>query len=119
MGMLAEALLHENDVVQGRKDGKGNGCVKEYRARDPDQTDGLDLQQKYEKYSADLRERIRFAKDAGAEIPQASDGKQYSAGRKNGDIAAENQNGIFPGNFVKDGEYKEQRAQEQLVSDGV
>src|SRR5215471_3209183 len=117
--MLAEALLHENDVVQRREDSKEKGGAKEYRASDPDQTDGLDLQQKCEKYSTNLRESIRFTKDAGAKIPQASDGKQYSAGRKNGDIAAENQDGIFPGNFVKDGEHKKQSAQEQLVGDGV
>src|SRR6516164_2746305 len=119
MGMHAQPLLHEDDVVQSRKDGEEKGGAKKYRARDPDQTYRLDLQQKDEKHRTDLRERVCFTKDAGAKVPKSRNGKQNGARGQNGDIAAENQNGIFPGNFVKDGEHKEHRAEKKFVSDGV
>src|SRR5262249_17812390 len=104
---------------QRRQDGEEKGGSKEYGARDPDQFDGFYLQQKHEEYGADLRERVRFAKDAGTKIAQAGNGKQNSAGSQNGNIAAENQDGIFPGNFVQNGQHKEQCAEEKLVRDGV
>ena len=52
--MLAEALLHKDDIVQCGNNCKDEGRSQENGARDPDPTNRLDLQQKYEEDRSNL-----------------------------------------------------------------
>lgn len=117
--VLAQALLNQDDVVQRRDDGEDKGGAEEFDASDPDPAGRVDFVEKNKKDGADLRERIGFSEDAGTEVAESGDGEQNGAGGEDRDVAAENDNRVFPRNFVKDGEDQENRAQQELVGNGI
>jgi hypothetical protein len=117
--MFAQTALDENNVVQRGDDREEEGCAKKNRARNPYPSYRFHFKQKDEKQRADLRKGIGLAEDAGAEIPQSGDREQDGAGGENRNVAAENHNRILPGNLVKYGQHKKQRAEQEFVGDGI
>src|SRR5271165_2951206 len=115
MRVLAQTLLHQNDVVQRRDDGEDKGGSKKYRARDPNPAQRTNLKQKDEENSADLREGVGLAKNTGAEVSQPSNREQHCAGGKNRNITAEDQHGEFPRDLVQDGEHEKHGAEQKFI----
>ena len=89
MRVFAQALLHQDDVMQRRNDGEEKSSSKELSAQNPYSAQRTNLKQKNEKNGANLRESVGLAKDAGTEIAQAGDGIEHGAGAQNRDVAAE------------------------------
>lgn len=119
MGVFAQALLHEDYIVQRRENCEEKSGAQENCTGDPDPADGVNFKQQHEEDGADLREGIRFPKDARPKIAEAGDGEQDRAGCKDRDVAAEDEYGVFPWNFVQDGEHQEHGAEQKFVRDGV
>src|SRR5579864_5664444 len=94
----AQASLHQDDVVQRRDNGEEKSSAQKLGARDANPPQGANLEQKDKKYGGDLRNRVGLAKHAGAKIAQAGNGEQNRASGKDRNVAAEDQNRIFPGN---------------------
>src|ERR1700683_2898837 len=105
--------------MQRRNDGEGESGAQEGGTGDPYPAHAVDLQQEDEKDRGDLRKSISFAKNAGTEIAQPGDGKEYGAGSKNGNVAAEDQHCELPLNLVQDREHQKHRAQQKLVGNGI
>src|SRR5712675_1669357 len=101
MGVMAQAALHQNDVVQGRDDRKQEGGAQEDGARNPNPTNRPDLKKQNKKHGTDLREGVGLAENAGAEVAQARNGEKHRAGGKDRNIAAEDHNRKLPRNPVK------------------
>jgi hypothetical protein len=80
MGVLAQAFLHENYIVQRRDDCENKGGPKKNSAANPDPLYGLHFEQKHEEDGAYLREGVGFAEDAGTKIPQTCDGEEHGTG---------------------------------------
>ena len=78
-----------------------------------------DLQQKHEENRSDLGKGVGFAEDAGAEVAQSSDGEEHGAGGKDQAVAAEDDDGELPWNFVQDREHEKNRAEQSFVGDGI
>ena len=64
---------------------------------------------------------VGLAKDAGAKIAQSGNHEEHSADQKDGDVAAENDDGVFPGDegALFNREHEEHGAHQQFVGDGV
>ncbi len=98
---------------------EGEDGPEKRQAGDVDPADGVDLQEHDEEYGGDLGEGVGFAEDAGAEVAESGDGVEHGAGGENGYVAAEDENGELPGNFVQNGEHHKRGAEQELVGDGV
>src|SRR5271165_3413534 len=105
--MRMQALPYQKDIVHPGDNGEGEGEAQEGQAGDPDPPGRVDLVQHDEEYGGYLRESIRLAEDAGAEVAQTGDGVEHGAGAQDGNVAAENQHGELPGNLMQDGEHQE------------
>jgi hypothetical protein len=99
--MRPQALLNQQNIMQRRDNREEESCAQELGSRNPYPAQWPDTKQHYEKHCGNLRKSVRFPENAGPEITQSRDGKQYSAGGQYRNIAAENQDRIFPGNLVQ------------------
>ncbi len=116
-----QTMLHQKGVMHSGNDGKDEGCAEKDFGRHIDQEDGFDEQEEDEENGSDLGESIGLAEDAGAKIAQAGDHEKHAADEQNRDVAAEHEDGVFPGNerALFDGENEKHGAHEELVGDGV
>ena len=78
-GAQVQAALHQDHIMQGRRNRKQEGGAQEHGARDPNPANVPDLKQQNKKYGADLRKGIGFAEDAGPKVAQARNRKQHRA----------------------------------------
>lgn len=119
MLMLAQALLYEDDVMQCRNNRENKSCAQKNGAGNPDPTLGMHLQQEHEKDGADLRNRVGLSENARTEIAKSRNHEEHRAGRKDGNVAAENDDCVFPWDLMQNRQNQEDRAEEKLVRDGV
>ncbi len=114
------AVLHQKDIVQRGNNGEGEGGAQEDGARDPYPALGSKARKSMTKKTAAICEKVfALPKMLGLKISQSRDRKQDCAGGEDRNIAAENQHGKFPRNFVQDGKYKKHRAQQEFVRNGI
>src|ERR1700728_2298340 len=119
MSVFAQALLHQNDIMQRCNDSEEKSGSKKLSARDPDSAPGPNLEQKDEKYCSDLREGVGLAKNTGTKIPQPGDGEQNRTGGENRNVPAEDHYGELPRDLAQDRAHQKYRAQQKLVGNRV
>src|SRR5271157_4005997 len=116
-----QAVLHQKSVMHGRNDGEDKCGAQEGDACNPDPAYGLDELQQHEENRSHLREGVGLAKNAGTKVAQSGNHEQHAAYQHDGDVAAENHDGVFPLNQIAllDREHQKHGAHQQLVGDGV
>src|SRR5579871_523257 len=119
MGVLAQTVLHQKNIMQRRDDGERECRAQENGAADPDPARGTNGIQHHEKHRGDLRKRIRLAEYAWPEVSQTGNGKQHRAGGQDRNVAAEHQHREFPRNLVQNRKHGKHGAQQQLVGNWV
>src|SRR5947208_2559894 len=62
---------------------------------------------------------VRNRRAAGAEDLHGAGGVEQSTDNQDDDVAAEDQDGVWPANNMRNREHEEHRAQQQLVGNGV
>ena len=67
----------------------------------------------------DLDDGVEFAEQAGAEVAQGAGGEEQGGDEQDAEVAAEDQHGDVARNQVHVGEDEEERAEQELVGDGV
>ena len=75
-----QTVLHKDDVVQRRDDGKNKGGAQHRSARNPHPALRMHLQQHNEENRADLRNRVGFSENARTEIAESGNREEHSAG---------------------------------------
>lgn len=115
MSVGAQAMLHQENIMQRGNDGEGECGAQEYGAGDPDPADGAKRQEHDEEDGSDLREGVGLPEDAGAEIAKPCDGKENGAGGKNRNVAAKYKDSESPGDLTQDREDEEHGAEQKLV----
>jgi len=115
----SQALSYKQYVMHCGNDREGEGRAQKRQPRDGNPSRFIYFHEQHKEDGGDLRKCVRFAEDAGAEVAQPGDSIKQRANYQDGNVAAENQYGKFPGNFVQDGEHQKHRAQQQLVGDGI
>src|SRR5258705_4524182 len=115
----AHALAHENDIMEGGKNGESEGHPQEQRLSKPHPLGWHHQKQHDEEYSGNLGEGIHFAKNAGPEIAQPGGRVEYGAHAQNANIAAEHDYGVSPLDEMENRQHHEQHAQQQFVRDRV
>ena len=78
-----------------------------------------DLRQHDEEHGRNLAEGTRLAEDAGAKVAHANRRVQHDTGGDDDEVAAEHDDGVLPGNLLDERQHKKQRAEQQLVGDGI
>src|SRR5271156_4920114 len=114
-----QPVLHQERIVHGGEDGEGKRGAEKSGARNRDPAQWFDEQQQHEENRGDLGEGVGFAEDAGTKIAQAGNHEEHAADHQDGDIAAEDDDRICPGDHPLDGEHEKHGAHQQLVGDGI
>lgn len=119
MLVLAQALLYEDDVMKRGNNCENKGCAQENGAGNPDPALGPHFQQEHKKHGADLRNRVGLSKNARTEIAESGNREEHRAGCEDRNVAAKNDDRVFPWDFMQNRENKKDRAEQQFVGDGV
>ena len=80
--MRPQAILYQENVMNGGNNREKKRSAQTHRAGNPDPAYGVNLQQKNKEDGTDLRKRVGFSEDAGAEVAQSRDRKQNRARRQ-------------------------------------
>ena len=78
-----------------------------------------DLRQHDEEHGRNLAEGACLAEDAGAKVAHAHRRVQHDAGGDDDQVAAEDDDGVLPGNLLHERQHEKQRAEQQLVGNGI
>lgn len=105
-----QALLDDEGVMHGGHNCEDEGGAQKDPGCDLDQEDGFDQKQQNEKNCRYLGEGVGLSEDAGAEIPHPGNHEKNAANQQDGNVAAENQHSIFPGDHSFDREHEKHGA---------
>src|SRR5208283_1457720 len=94
-------------------------CVQEESLQCEHPRQQRHLCQDDEKDGGNLADRVDLAEYAGTEVAKTNRRVQNHGGGDNAHVAAEHQDGVFPGDFLHEGQHEEQRAEEQFVREWI
>ena len=78
-----------------------------------------DLLDEHDGEAEDLNDSVEFAEQAGAEVAQGASGEEQGGDEQDAEVAAEDEDRDVTRHEVHVGEHEEERAEQQLVGDGV
>ena len=114
-----QSHAEQEHIVQRRDDGQGEHRPDSDPLQHNDPKPACDFAQNGCAHRHDLCQRVGFSEDGRAEVAQRSGGIHQRAHHENNDVAAKDHRGDPPGNAVRRRKHYEQRAEQQLVGDGI
>ena len=100
----------------GREDGD---CAQQPAAQKSRVNGRPHLLDQHDSQADDLHQGVQLAQQAGAEVAQGAGGKEQGGDEQDSKVAAEDQHGDIARHQVHVGEDEKQRAEQELVGDGV